>query len=103
DGVGNSTLASAVAGASARTNFLTRSLSSGLLQSGSNVLAAEIHQAAANGTDIRFEFGLAAVALVPSPATLGILPSPNGVQLAWPADSGLYHLYTTTSLCPGTN
>jgi hypothetical protein len=86
----------------ARTNFLTRNLNAALLVTGSNMLAAEIHQASPEGATARFDFDLSATALVPSQTILNIRPSTSGAILAWPVDSGLYHLYTTTNLCPGT-
>jgi hypothetical protein len=101
-GVTGSSMALAPAPTSARTNFLSKTLNPALLLNGSNVIAAEIHQSAPDGADIRFDFELTAVALVPSQPSLGIVPSGNGAFLAWPADSGLYSLYTTTNLCPGT-
>ena len=36
-------------------------------------------------------------------ASLGIIPFGSGTLLAWPVNTGLYQLYTTTSLSPGTN
>ena len=102
DGVTSSTPALAPAPATVRTNFLTKPLNPALLVDGSNVLAAEIHQAAPDGPDVRFDFELASVALVPAETSLGILPISNGALLVWPADAGLYHLYATTNLCPGT-
>ncbi len=53
-----STLASTAVGGADESRYFTNTLSSGLLRSGLNVVAVEIHQSAANSSDLSFDLGL---------------------------------------------
>ena len=62
--VTNATLASTAVGASNETNFFAFSVSAGSLITGTNVLAVEVHQSAANSSDLGFNLELAGGGMV---------------------------------------
>lgn len=80
------------------SNFVTTALSPSCLVSGTNVIAAEVHQASSNGPDILFDLELSGLAIVPTQAALRFTPSIPGPVLSWPLEAGLFQLYTTTNL-----
>ena len=73
------------------------SVDASLLVAGTNVLAVEVHQAAAGTADLVFNLELAAF----SDAPLSIQPlAPGQVQLAWPFPSAGRRLMSTPGLVP---
>lgn len=88
--VGNATLAStAVSGAEESTLFLPCAIERGLLRNGTNIIAVEIHQSAANSTDLSFELRLwartepARVTLIPARATWRYLDAGTNLAVNW--------------------
>lgn len=80
--------------------WLTQTISPELLLSGTNVLAAEIHQASVTSSNLSFDFELGSTVIVPpAPTSLRIVSTSGTVMLAYPA-SALFTLATTTNLGP---
>lgn len=92
---------SAVSGGDESTYFETE-LTGTDFREGANVLAVEVHQAAANSSDVCFDLRLEAL-LAPA-AGLGLYPVlqvvvlPEGVRVSWPSAFTGYALQTRTSL-----
>jgi hypothetical protein len=82
------------------TNILIRTLDPAILFDGLNIIAAEIHQNAANGADILFDLSLTGSAFVPRDAPIQIMPSGNGLALVWPAQASLLSLCSAINLMP---
>ncbi|HEY0456461.1 MAG TPA: cadherin repeat domain-containing protein, partial [Verrucomicrobiae bacterium] len=81
-----------------KTNFLIAGFSPSLLITGTNLIAAEIHQAATNGPDIGFDFELSGLATVPVQSRLVVSATPSAITLNWPVEAGLLQLYAASSL-----
>ena len=96
----NLTRANATVSGTNETNWITTPLSPGLLLSGTNVIAVEIHQDSTNSSDIAFDFELAANVSVSQPPTLQGTLNPGALTLAWPAGTVSYAVQTTTNLTP---
>jgi hypothetical protein len=85
---------------STNTNFISKTISPALLVSGTNIVAVEIHRAAADNADMRFDLSLSAAALVPTDTALDLVSSVGGTALRWPFEAGLFQLYSATNLSP---
>ena len=80
--------------------WLTQTISPELLLRGTNVLAAEIHQASVTSSNLSFDFELGGTVIVPpTPTSLRIASASGTVMLAYPA-SALFTLATATNLGP---
>jgi hypothetical protein len=75
------TLATTSISGSGESDFLTTSLSPALLQPGVNVLAAEIHQATADSSDIAFDLTLAGESPGPPLPARGLIFTPSQDQV----------------------
>jgi hypothetical protein len=78
----------------AESTWLTNSLNPAGLITGTNFIAAEVHQNTSASSDLSFDFELVAVANVPSQPRLGAAQS----GLVWDGNAVLYSLFTTTNL-----
>ena len=89
------TLASAQASNGDDTNFFEATLSASLLETHTtgHVLAAEVHQAAANSSDLGFDLELAVTGTLLPVVTLERWGSQ--LRLAWPAMPGNWNLYAS--------
>ncbi|MFM1768188.1 MAG: hypothetical protein RJA22_717, partial [Verrucomicrobiota bacterium] len=96
----NLTRANATVGGTNETNWVTTSLSPGLLLSGTNVIAVEIHQDSTNSSDIVFDFELAASVSLTAPPSLQGTLTPGALTLAWPAGTIPYVVQSATNLAP---
>lgn len=96
--ISNTTLASTAVANADETRFYLYPLDSALLRNGTNLLAVEIHQSAANSSDIAFDLALQAERL--QPPRLGITHGLDTVQLSWPGYAEGLSVYSTTSLAP---
>ena len=86
--------------------FFPTSLPATLLVPGTNVVAVEVHQAAADSSDLGFNLELTAYGYIPgtTQARLAGLPvSGSGLKLTWPANAYGYRLYTTLQPLGATN
>ena len=80
------TLASSVIGGAEEDRFFTVSVSTSLLNAGSNIIAVEIHQANVTSSDISFDLQLIGVEPNPLPVELIYFTTssgPTGVSLEW--------------------
>ncbi len=80
------TLASSVIGGAEEDRFFTVSVSTSLLNAGSNIIAVEIHQANVTSSDISFDLQLVGVEPNPLPVELIYFTTssgPTGVSLEW--------------------
>ena len=68
--ISSTTLASGTAGGAAESQFTAFAVDPGLLVTGSNVIAVEVHQAAANSSDISFNLSVAGNEVPAAPDTL---------------------------------
>ena len=84
----------------AETNIVTQTVDPAFLFNGMNTVAAEIHQFAANGTDIIFDLELIGSAFVPRDAPISLQRSGSAITLTWPAAAGLLNVCSTPSLVP---
>ncbi|MEZ5023838.1 MAG: metallophosphoesterase family protein [Chitinophagales bacterium] len=85
-----STLASVTQGSSAETTPVSTLVSANLLNSGTNVIAIEIHQAAANSSDITMDFEMNNVGLVSTSITRGPYlqkGTPSSIVVKWRTSS----------------
>lgn len=64
------------------------------LQSGTNLIAIEVHQNSTNSSDLAMNFDLTAALLVPTRAHIFI----SATTLSWPSEAGALKLYSTTIL-----
>ncbi len=94
------TLAASTASGTAESNWFTRVLVPATLGHGWNVLAVEIHQDRTNSSDLSFNFELTGTALMSTNAALALAQDAGSLLLSWPADAGLFSLYSTTNLTP---
>jgi hypothetical protein len=94
------TLAASTAGGEDETTlFYPMMTSPGVLMTGTNVAAVEIHQSDRTSSDVSFDFEL--LGLGPSPLPLlSAVRSANAVLLSWPAGAGPCALEATTTLFP---
>jgi hypothetical protein len=81
------------------SRFYTASISPSLLLSGTNVLAAEIHQNNPTSSDLSFDLELLAFYGI-RPPILRITLTEGTLQLSWPVWAGGFALYSTTNLTP---
>lgn len=87
----------AVAGQDEMNFFATEAAVGALLQSGVNLLAVEIHQQAANSSDVSFDLQL--IGLVgPGRPALAIRRGEPGVTLQWPSSAAGLRLQTSINL-----
>jgi hypothetical protein len=69
----------------------------GVLAVGTNILAVEIHQGAADSSDISFDLELIATLARPDPQ-LALAVNGGGMRLRWPAPAGAFQLEQSTNL-----
>src|SRR5205085_2207644 len=81
------------------TNWIRAALSTNALVSGINVLAAEVHQAATNSSDLGFDLELSAL-LQPR---LTITRSGTNGTLRWPASAPGFRVQSTNALGSPSN
>jgi hypothetical protein len=84
----------------ARTNWQTRNLTPGSLIPGWNLLAAEVHLRTNTSSDLAFDLELTGTSAVTSLPTLSIGDRLPNLTFSWPAEYGLFSLYTSTNLAP---
>ena len=96
-GVITSTTFASVAAPDDGTIYYPTNVSPALLVSGTNFLAVEMHQSAANSSDLSFDLDL--VGYVPAPQ-IRATAAPGTVELAWPFWATNYLLQTATVLSP---
>lgn len=100
--IGYRTLASSAMSGGDESTYFETELSGADFREGANVLAVEVHQAAADSSDLRFDLRLDAL-LAPA-AGLGLYPVlevallPEGVRVSWPSAFSGYSLQTRASL-----
>ncbi|MFM1770347.1 MAG: hypothetical protein RJA22_2876 [Verrucomicrobiota bacterium] len=90
----------ALAGAD-ETNWLALDLTTaatGLLQSGWNLLAAEVHNQSLTSSDLGFDLELTARALVGEGPVLTLSPQTNQFSLSWPAAGSYFRPQSATNL-----
>jgi len=92
------TVASTAVGNADETRFYLLPIDPLSLRKGTNLLAVEIHQNAANSSDIAFDLALQGERL--QPPRLGIARAPEGVQLSWPGYAEGLNLYSASNLVP---
>ncbi len=99
--ISHTTLASssALAGDEATTFYATNA-SPGLLRSGVNLVAVEVHQNSTSSSDLSFDFELSAqsAAVRPTVSALAGAGSNQALSLAWPAWAAGYELQAATNL-----
>jgi autotransporter-associated beta strand protein len=76
--------------------WLSFALSPAALLPGTNIIAIEVHQSAANSSDLAMNFELNATLLLPASVRLAL----TGDTLSWPADAGWFSLESATNLTP---
>jgi hypothetical protein len=105
DPISYTTLASAaVSGADEQTWFATDIPVNGL-PSGLNVVAVEVHQSAANSSDLGFDLELIGTgfrANLPPPTLTTQRVANNRIRISWPTSAAGWSLYQAASLAPGT-
>jgi hypothetical protein len=94
--LGFGTLATAAIGGADETNWLTFTVSGAALTPGWNLLAAEVHQAAATSSDLGFQVELRAGVSLPPPPTLDI----GTTLLSWPAEAAFHRVECALQLAP---
>jgi hypothetical protein len=82
------------------TTYYPTNITTGLLRTGTNVMAVEIHQNGAASSDLSFAIELRATEHDPS---LAIAQMGTNVQLSWPYPSTGYVLQSASGLDPGFN
>jgi hypothetical protein len=96
----NLTPARAALSGAAESAWLTNTLPGAALTAGTNLLAVEVHQNSATSSDLAFDFGLtASLRFSASPMLLASVAT-GQVTLTWPADPGIFTLWSTTNLTP---
>jgi hypothetical protein len=90
------TLASSAVGTTNETRWFRVALNPSLLRPGLNVLAAEVHQAAADSSDLGFDSAVLAWPGAAAPSL--IIRAEPSLMLQWPASATGYHLVTATNL-----
>jgi hypothetical protein len=83
------------------TNWLALDLTTaatGLLQSGWNLLAAEVHNQSLTSSDLGFDLELTARALVGEAPALTLTPETNQFRLSWPAAGSYFRPQSATNL-----
>lgn len=99
----NQTPALVALGSPDETNWLSLNLppsTSTLLLPGTNLLAAEVHNASLTSSDLGFDFELTATALLPDLPRLSIQRNAGGCLLTAPADASYFRLLAATHLTP---
>ncbi len=98
------TATTAVGNADERTFFVT-SLATTNLVPGTNIIAVEIHQQAANSSDLSFDLELDGDGYVQGAAAPALRAASfaGELQLAWPANALGYQLQSTLELGPGAS
>lgn len=94
------TQASATISGSAETSWIAKALSPSMLQTGTNLLSAEIHQVTNTSTDASFDFQLTGTVTIVSQPACGIGATATNRALSWTADGTYFSLYSATSLVP---
>jgi hypothetical protein len=94
------TPASASVGNAAETTFFVTSMATTNAHSGTNVLAVEIHQSAADSSDVSFNLQLGGVGYALNTAKPSLIAETVGGQLriAWPTSATGYQLYWSPQL-----
>lgn len=93
--IDHTTRAAATISGSAETSWVVKALSPGLLVTGTNLLAAEVHQVTNTSTDVSFDFELSGTAAVLANPSLQIAG-----DLSWSLADGYFSLFSATSLVP---
>jgi hypothetical protein len=73
-------------------------VSTAALRNGTNVVAAEVHQATRNSSDLGFDLELIGLTRGPNRPQLSIARSGTNVVLSWPANFSGFTLESSTSL-----
>ena len=84
-------------GTDGTTNFYAKTIDPGLLLTGANLLAVEIHQAAHDGTNVSFDLALVGN-FVPLPPTVSITDPTHGATLT----AANLHITASATDCDGT-
>lgn len=95
-----SNLASSEITSPAQTQFISRVLNPSALVTGTNIIAAELHQDSPSTPDARFDFELTASAIVPVDVQVSFARVGGNTVLSWPQSAGLLRLYGTTNFTP---
>jgi hypothetical protein len=93
--IDHTTRASATISGAAETSWIVKALSPGLLVTGTNLLAAEVHQVTNTSTDVSFDFELSGTAALVANPSLRIDDS-----ISWSMTDGYFGLFSATSLVP---
>ena len=96
----NSTPASSAISGADESTWLTRNLSRSPLLAGTNLLAVEIHQDIPISSDFTFNFELTTSVLIPDPPALKLTRKGESLAFTWPADPGLFAVFTAPNLTP---
>lgn len=95
------TLASSTAGGEAERVFFEADIDPRWLQSGTNVMAVEVHQASQSSSDLGFDLQFRGTRVpLPSPPRLIWEQSGQFIKLSWPQTAVGWHLYATSQLSP---
>ncbi len=78
------------------STWLAFALNPAALLFGTNIIAIEVHQSAANSSDLAMNFELNGTLLLPLHTQISI----NSSTLSWPAEAGWFPVYSTTNLTP---
>ena len=81
------------------TTFYSTALAASQFVPGWNLLATEVHQSAANSSDLSFDLVLGATPPLQAP-TLSISPSGPKLNFIWPEWAGGFALHSATNLTP---
>jgi len=82
----------------AESTWLTNTLDASALVTGVNLLAVEMHQNVINSPDLTFNLELTGAAIVPQDPHITVTAN----SFSWPAEAGLYSLFTASNLSPNT-
>ncbi|MBI5383221.1 MAG: PKD domain-containing protein [Verrucomicrobia bacterium] len=98
--IGSSTMAASTVNGTGEQTFFVTNLPSTHLRAGTNVLAVEVHQAAANSTDLGFNLELSAISFTDdaSPVLVRAEMEDGYLVLSWPAPAYGYRLYSSPNL-----
>ncbi len=82
------------------THWLSTNLNTVALQTGWNVLAAEVHQSALTSSDLGFDFELTGTVLFAQPPELQATLAGSSLILTAPGDASYFTLHSATNLAP---
>lgn len=83
-------------GGADESEWIPFALNPAVLNSGTNIIAIEVHQNSATSSDLALDFELTGTLLLPRDTRIAI----SGSTLLWPLEAGWLSVYTTTNLTP---